>query len=90
MKHIKETNLKLESEEQLKNCEDMHIWVQPIKEYIKKLEAKDELLGLYKEKISILENSKYLNRFSRSFDIDEVNKLLEVITKISKLEEELK
>jgi len=43
MKEIEETNLKLESEEQLKNCEDMHIWVQPIKEYIKKLEAKEAL-----------------------------------------------
>jgi len=49
MKHIEETNLKLESEEQLKNCEDMHIWVQPIKEYIKKLEAKDKLLRLYRD-----------------------------------------
>ena len=55
MKYIEETNLKLESEEQLKNCEDMHIWVQPIKEYIKKLEAKEkrakkveELLEVYK------------------------------------------
>jgi len=54
-----------------------------------KQEKKDKLLELYKEKISILENSKYLNRFSRSFDIEEVNKLLKVITKISKLEEEL-
>ena len=56
MKHIEETNLKLESEKQLKNCEDMHIWVQPIKDYIKELEAKEErakkeheLLELYRE-----------------------------------------
>ena len=44
MKNIDKTNLKLESEEQLKNCEDMHIWVQPIKEYIKKLETKSDRL----------------------------------------------
>ena len=51
-----ETDLKLESEKQLKNCEEMHIWVKPIKDYIKELEAKDErakkeheLLGLYRE-----------------------------------------
>ena len=37
-----ETVLKLESEKQLKNCEDMHIWVKPIKDYIKELEAKEE------------------------------------------------
>jgi hypothetical protein len=61
-----------------------------LEELKQKQEKKDELLGLYKEKISILENSKYLNRFSRSFDIEEVNKLLKVITKISKLEEEMK
>ena len=48
-------------------------------DYITEQKKKDELLALYREK-DILENSKYLNRF----------KLLEVITKISKLEGELK
>ena len=47
---------KEEAVEQLKNCEDMHIWVKPIKDYIKELEAKEErakkeheLLGLYQQ-----------------------------------------
>ena len=73
-----ETDLKLESEKQLKNCEDMHIWVKPIKDYIKELEAKEErakkveeLLGLYQglrktksvfHVASIFENAKALEK----------------------------
>ena len=56
MNIYEEIDLKLESEKQLKNCEDMHIWVEPIKDYIKELEAKEErakkveeLLGLYRK-----------------------------------------
>ena len=54
---------KEEAVEQLKNCEDMHIWVKPIKDYIKELEAKEErakkeheLLGLYKQRDYLLSN----------------------------------
>ena len=42
MNIYEEIDLKLESEKQLKNCEDMHIWVKPIKDYINELEAKEE------------------------------------------------
>ena len=48
-------NKKEEAVVQLKNCEEMHIWVKPIKDYIEELEAKEqrakkehELLGLYR------------------------------------------
>ena len=56
MSICEETNLKLESKKQLKNCEEMHIWVKPIEDYIEELEKalerakkEHELLGLYRE-----------------------------------------
>lgn len=100
MKHIEETNLKLESEEQLKNCEDMHIWVQPIKEYIKKLEVKEErakkveeLLGLKNREIKLLKARLFYNDNDELDDIkylENSTALFEVREQIKALEEELK
>lgn len=44
MNIYEETDLKLESEKQLKNCEEMHIWVKPIEDYIKELEDDYEII----------------------------------------------
>ena len=95
MKHIEETNLKLESEEQLKNCEDMHIWVQPIKEYIKELEAKEErakkveeLLGLYRELVDKEEEYNTSDNTIKKMNLVEL--LMSLRLEIKVLEEELK
>ena len=93
MKHIKKTNLKSESEEQLKNCEDMHIWVQPIKDYIKELEAKEErdkkveeLLELYRTQDKLLKMADV----NIEVPTDEFVMWLNTTIKIKALEEELK
>ena len=104
MKHIEEINLKLESEKQLKNCEDMHIWVQPIKDYIKELEAKEErakkveeLLGLYREKNLLVEalfvdgvGSSQINKYQMKGKSENYHRLEQILIEIEVLEEELK
>ena len=79
MKHIEETNLKLESEKQLKNCEDMHIWVQPIKNYIKELEAKEERAKKVEELLRLHKYYTDYNLFPSK-----------VVERIKQLEEEMK
>ena len=99
MNIYEETDLKLESEKQLKNCEDMHIWVKPIKDYIKELEAKEErakkvgeLLWLYQKKeqcivcAPLMKDSPILHCVVRYSD-DE--KYMRVLSQIKQLEEEL-
>ena len=58
---------KEEAVEQLKNCDDMHIWVKPIKDYIEELERalelakkEHELLELYKQLSGIEQDIEYL------------------------------
>jgi len=95
MKHIEETNLKLESEEQLKNCEDMHIWVQPIKEYIKELEVKEErakkveeLLELYRMLVDKEEEYNTSDNTIKRMNLVEL--LMSLRLEIKALEEEMK
>ena len=93
MKHIEETNLKLESEKQLKNCEDMHIWVQPIKEYIKELEAKEERAKKVEELLELYRTQdKLLKMADVNIEVptDEFVMWLNTTIKIKALEEELK
>ena len=78
-----ETVLKLESEKQLKNCEDMHIWVKPIKDYIKELEAKEErakkveeLLGLYRKRDSNIDHLTCSQIAKLDDEIDELEEEL--------------
>ena len=91
---------KEESVEQLKNCEDMHIWVKPIKDYIKELEAKEErakkvaeLLGLYQKKencivcVPLMKDSNILHCVVR---YSEDEKYMRILKQIKQLEEELK
>ena len=77
---------KEEAVEQLKNCEEMHIWVKPIKDYIKELEAKEERA---KKEHKLVELYQYLNENTNDYDLnpDEVD---EIHNKIYEIEEELK
>ena len=87
-------NKKEEAVKQLKNCEDMHIWVKPIKDYIKELEAKEErakkehkLLGLKNEQLSIFQFER--NHFCSMTD-ESYERLKALDLQIKQLEEELK
>ena len=93
MKHIEETNLKLESEEQLKNCEDMHIWVQPIKDYIKELEVKEECAKKVEELLELYRTQdKLLKMADVNIEVptDEFVMWLNTTIKIKALEEKMK
>ena len=75
---------KEEAVEQLKNCEDMHIWVKPIKDYIKELEAKEErakkeheLLGLYRKLDRNIDHLTCSQIAKLDDEIDELEKELE-------------
>ncbi len=91
---------KEEAVEQLKNCEDMRIWVKPIKDYIKELEAKEErakkveeLLVLYQKKeqcivcVPVMKDSSILHCVVR---YSEDEKYMRMLNKIKQLEEEMK
>jgi len=90
---------KEEAVEQLKNCEDMHIWVKPIKDYIEELEALErakkehELLGLYKKKeqcivcVPLMKDSSILHCVVR---YSEDEKYMRILSQIKALEEKLK
>ena len=84
---------KEEAVEQLKNCDDMYIYVQPIREYIDELEkalerAKKEhdLLGLYREVITNI--SGVFNGSIQPKDIDE--RMIDLFHQIEQLESEMK
>jgi hypothetical protein len=79
--------------ESITECEGMHTYVQPIKEYIDELEktltrAKKEhdLLGLYREVITNI--SGVFNGSIRPKDIDE--RMIDLFHQIEQLESEMK
>ena len=86
---------KEEAVEQLKNCENMHIWVKPIRDYIEELEAKEErakkveeLLGLYRKHINTLCKKDREGVKNSLFSSEHL--AYELYEKIKTLEEELK
>ena len=75
---------KEEAVEQLKNCEDMHIWVKPIKDYIKELEAKEERAKKVEEE---LEEYKISDKSKEESSIEYYNLYKETKRKLKKVEE---